>query len=689
MKKTSVPDTIKIRCVCVWIASFLLALACSYYVNQNIEKEAKLRAYYTAELTTSRVEAQLRKYLEVSDFLKNTVESGYEISGADYAVWAQRIPNNSKVIKAIELAKDGVVNEIYPLEGNSDAMGIDMLNNPARKFEANLAMLSRQYTMAGPYPLAQGGMGALLFDPIYTVGADGSRHFWGFSILVIDWNKFLEEIGLHRLSDADFVYQLRKGEESYSDYTVIAKSDSVMPDDAVKVAFDVPNDKWYLEIAPQNGWVSRSQKSLGFFLSVITAFFITVIFYQTQLKRYKEKLYAEKIQRSAEEAKLANEAKTRFLFNMSHDIRTPMNAIIGFAHLLERSIGDERKCRDYLGKIQSSSQLLLTIINQVLEMARIESGKTMLNTEAVNIREIVASLNTVFEAEIEAKELIYKCDINIEHEHIVCDKTKLEEIILNIVSNSIKYTEPRGKVMLTIAEQQPAEPAKASYVLTVEDTGIGMAEDYLPHIFEEFSREHTTTETKVVGTGLGLPIVKSLIELMQGSVQVESTLGVGTKFTVQLTFALADAGQLLAEQEYEQIALAEKLKGKKVLLAEDNALNAEIASVILTEAGFVVKHVENGAECVAELRKMPIGTYDVILMDVQMPQMDGYAATKAIRDLQDARAKIPVIAMTANVYEEDKQKALAAGMTGFLAKPLDIKKMMLVLSEQLGGEKNK
>ena len=684
MKKELIPPIIKVHCIAVWIAAFLFSLACGYYVNKNIEKEEQLKAFYTAELVTSRVEAQLRKYLEVSDFLKNTVESGYEISGDDYTVWAKRIPNNSNVIKAIELAKGGVVNEIYPLEGNQDAMGLDMLNNPARKFEANLAMLSGQYTMAGPYPLAQGGMGALLFDPVYTQNEQGQREFWGFSILVVDWDNFVEEIGLHKLSEASFAYQLRKGEESYSDYTIIAQSNSTLPEDTVKVSFAVPNDVWYLELAPEHGWVSRAQKMLTFLIALIASFAMTIIFYQVEQKRYKEKLYAEKIQRSAEEARMANEAKTRFLFNMSHDIRTPMNAIIGFTHLLSQSLGDEKKSRDYLGKIKDSSGLLLMIINQVLEMARIESGKTVLNEEAVNMRTMVNALNTVFEPEIKNKNLQYSCKIDIRQAYILCDKTKCEEIILNIVSNAIKYTEPGGKICLTLTEQESTAQGKASYVLTVEDTGIGMQADYLPHIFEEFSREHTTTETKVAGTGLGLPIVKSLIELMGGSIAVESKLGVGTKFTVQLAFAAAQKAQINADAAKQQEAeLAEQLKGKRILLAEDNALNAEIATVILTEAGFIVKHVENGVQCVEELRKMPIGTYDVILMDVQMPKMDGYAATQAIRALQDARAQIPIIAMTANVYEEDKQRAFDAGMTGFLAKPLDIKKMLQVLGEQL------
>ena len=662
MKKGKHLSTIKLHCLFVWLTAFLLSLACGYYVNQQAVKEAQLKAFYTAELTASRVEVQLHKYVDVGDFLKKTVESGYELSGDDYVAWVKRVPNNSKVIKAVELAKDGVISEIYPLEENKTALGMNMLTNPGRKVEANLAMLSGQHTLAGPYPLAQGGMGALLFDPIYNYG-------------------------LYKLSDAGFSYRMSKGVAGGNEQIVIEQSSSSLPNDTVKVAFAVPNDTWYLELAPEDGWITRGQKMLTCLIALLIALFITIIFYQLELKRYKERLYAERIQRSAKEARMANAAKTRFLFNMSHDIRTPMNAIIGFTHLLSENLADIKKSREYIGKIRSSSNLLLMIINQVLEMARIESGKTVLNKQTVNLREVVQSLNTVFEPEIKKKSLRYQSLVDIKQELVLCDRTKLEEIVLNIVSNAIKYTEAGGSICLTLKEQADAGENKAAYELTVEDTGIGMDEAYLPHIFEEFSREHTTTETKIAGTGLGLPIVKALVELMGGTIAVQSKVGVGTVFTVKLTFELAEEEAPAAGAEPQQTLTAEQLKGRSILLAEDNALNAEIATVILTQAGFVVKHVEDGAKCVAELRAMPIGTYDVVLMDVQMPNMDGYAATKAIRELQDARAKIPVVAMTANVYDEDKQRAFASGMTGFIAKPLNIKTMLQVLSEQLQKSK--
>lgn len=681
MQKVKVPQTIKIYCVGVWLASFLLALSCGYYLIKNAEKEEQLRAAYTAELSVNRVEAQLNKYLEVSDFLKNIVESGYEIDDAEYTTWMQRIPNNSKVIKAIELAKDGVVNEIYPLEENKDAMGIDMLTHPARKYEAQLAMKTRKYTIAGPYRLAQGGMGALLFDPVYTKDAAGQEKFWGFSILVIDWDRFINEIGLDTLSDADFAYTLWKENSSAEVPIVIAQGRGALPKDGIKVKCAVPNNTWYFEIAPQKGWITDVQIMVAVLAALLLACFVTIIYYQVALKRHKEKLYAAEIQKAADIAKMANEAKTRFLFNMSHDIRTPMNAIMGFTNLLGKNLHDEEKCRDYLGKIQSSSDLLLTIINQVLEMARIESGKMVLNLGVMNIREVVNSLNTVFETEFRNKNLHYNYNIDIEHDIVLADQTKFEEIILNIVSNSIKYTEPGGEISVTLQELSGAQKGKACYRLIMSDTGIGMKPEYIPHMFEEFSREHTSTETKVIGTGLGLAIVKSLIELMQGSIHVDSKCGVGTKFIIELVFPITVVEQSQADS-LTKLDVS-RFKNKQILLAEDNALNAEIAEVLLAEAGFKVKHVENGADCLEELQQKPAAYYDAILMDVQMPKMDGYTATKEIRKLQGPRSQIPIIAMTANVYEEDRQKAYASGMNGFITKPLNLHDMLKVLDEKL------
>lgn len=681
IKKDNTSKQIRIYCLVVGIISFFIVSVCGQLLNRNTVNEEKMRAAFTAETTVNRIRSQLNRYLDVSEFFQNIIGSGHQMDSKEFQALSQMISDDSQIIKAIELAPDGVVKDIYPLKGNEAAFGIDMLNSPARKHEANLAMKSGQYTIAGPYELNQGGLGSLLFEPIYITDKSGEKSFWGFSILVLDWNRFLEELELDKLTDASYCYQMWKKDGNSGKKTIIAQGGDAIHKGAVQISCKVPNDTWYFEIIPHTGWVTVKQQALVFLVAISIAVLATAICYLMLHRKQREKLYTEEIRKSAEKARKANEAKTRFLFNMSHDIRTPMNAIVGFSGLLEKSIHDEKKSLDYIKKIRVSSDILLTIINQVLEMARIESGKITLSSESVNIREMVEAMNTVFESSLTKKSLEYQCSLNVVHDQILCDKTKMEEIILNVVSNSIKYTNPHGKITVSIDELDSEDEKNANYKVVVEDNGIGMSQDYLPHIFEEFSREHTSTETRVAGTGLGLPIVKSLVDRMGGTIEVESEEGKGTRFIMKFSFPVSLENQVREKEKQNIPDITEKLKGKRILLAEDNDLNAEIAETVLVEAGIEVKRVEDGLQCIEELKKMPENYYDVILMDVQMPNMDGYTATQRIRDLDDSRAEIPIIAMTANAYDEDRRKAQEAGMDGFLAKPLDVDEMMRLLGK--------
>lgn len=681
IKKDNTSKQIRIYCLVVGIISFFIVSVCGQLLNRNTVNEEKMRAAFTAETTVNRIKSQLNRYLDVSEFFQNIIGSGHQMDSKEFQALSQMISDDSQIIKVIEQAPDGVVKDIYPLKGNEAAFGIDMLNNPARKYEANLAMKSGQYTIAGPYELNQGGLGSLLFEPIYITDKSGKKSFWGFSILVLDWNRFLEELELDKLTDASYCYQMWKKDGNSGKKTIIAQGGDAIHKGAVQISCKVPNDTWYFEIIPHTGWVTVKQQALVFLVAISIAVLATAICYLMLHRKQREKLYTEEIRKSAEKARKANEAKTRFLFNMSHDIRTPMNAIVGFSGLLEKSIHDEKKSLDYIKKIRVSSDILLTIINQVLEMARIESGKITLSSESVNIREMVEAMNTVFESSLTKKSLEYQCSLNVVHDQILCDKTKMEEIILNVVSNSIKYTNPHGKITVSIDELDSEDEKNANYKVVVEDNGIGMSQDYLPHIFEEFSREHTSTETRVAGTGLGLPIVKSLVDRMGGTIEVESEEGKGTRFIMKFSFPVSLENQVREKEKQNIPDITEKLKGKRILLAEDNDLNAEIAETVLVEAGIEVKRVEDGLQCIEELKKMPENYYDVILMDVQMPNMDGYTATQRIRDLDDSRAEIPIIAMTANAYDEDRRKAQEAGMDGFLAKPLDVDEMMRLLGK--------
>ena len=495
-------------------------------------------------------------------------------------------------------------------------------------------------------------------------------------ILVIDWNRFIDEINLNYLSDADFCYRIWSYDRDGNDRIILAESQDDMPDNILTVECTVPNNTWYFDIIPSEGWIPRSYWIMCIVVSYVYSLLVATVFYLIFSKKHRERQYEAELKKSAEQAKNASEAKTRFLFNMSHDIRTPMNAIVGFSGLLEKNLQNEIKAKEYLGKIQSSSNLLLMIINQILEMARIESGTAVLQLKAEDMDALFHRVNTVFEEDIRKKNLQYYADLDIRHHYVVCDQTKLQEIMLNIISNAIKYTPEGHSIYVEVHEAVSENPSKIRYIFSCEDTGIGMSEEYLPHIYEEFSREHSTTENKVPGTGLGLPIIKSMIELMGGSIQVESRQGIGTKFTIDLSFDIALKEEVYGSEDTIESSAIHTIKGKRILLVEDNELNAEIAKTVLEDVGALITRAENGQQALELFKEKPAGTFDVILMDLMMPVMDGYTATRKIRELERSDAKtVPIIAMTANAFQEDAEKCIAVGMNAHLAKPLDIEKM--------------
>lgn len=391
----------------------------------------------------------------------------------------------------------------------------------------------------------------------------------------------------------------------------------------------------------------------------------------------EEALRQEKIK-----AEKANEAKSIFLFNMSHDIRTPMNAILGYSQLMKKELTNP-KLVHYQEMIEQSSQLLLSIINNVLDMARVESGKMELdeNYEVVgNITQLVCG---AFAAEASKKNIELNKIVNVEHKHIITDSTKMQEILSNLISNAIKYTSAGGKVTIDTRELPYDKEGYALIQTKVSDTGIGMSEEFLPSLFELFTRERNTTLSNIPGTGLGMAIVKNLVDLMNGSIEVESELGKGSTFTITIPHKIANKDytnrNIESSNEFDI-----DFKGKRILLAEDNELNAEITTTILSEMGFEVKAVEDGILCVNEMQHQPANTYDLILMDIQMPNMDGYKATDCIRHLsQLEKANIPIIAMSANAFEEDKKKAFDVKMNDYITKPIDFQKMEVVLKHVL------
>ena len=677
MKKDSeLYKKIRVHCYIVGLIVFLTALIVGVFLLHNLEKDEKTTGKYMAQITEKRVRARLDQYSMLSALLGNYISAGENLDENTFSELAEKIPNEDGVIKAFELAPEGIVTDIYPKQGNEGAFGLDMLQEHERKKDAILARDSGKYTIGGPYQLKQGGTGALLFNPVYQDNNSEQGEFWGFVILVIDWERFIGEINLDYLSDADFCYRIWTYDRGSRDKIILAESQDNMPDNILTVECAVPNNTWYFDIIPSEGWSPRSYCIMCIVISYVFSLLIATVFYLISSKKHRERQYEAELEKAAEQAKNANEAKTRFLFNMSHDIRTPMNAIVGFSGLLEKNLQNERKAKEYLEKIQSSSNLLLRIINQVLEMARIESGTAVLQLKAEDMDALFHRVNTVFEEDVRKKNLQYHAVLDVRHHYVVCDQTKLQEIMLNITSNAIKYTPEGHSIYVEVHEAVSENPSKIRYIFSCEDTGIGMSEEYLPHIYEEFSREHSTTENKVPGTGLGLPIIKSMIELMGGSIQVESRQGIGTKFTIDLSFDIALKEEVYGSEDTIESSAIHTIKGKRILLVEDNELNAEIAKTVLEDVGALITRAENGQQALELFKEKPAGTFDVILMDLMMPVMDGYTATRKIRELERSDAKtVPIIAMTANAFQEDAEKCIAVGMNAHLAKPLDIEKM--------------
>ena len=382
---------------------------------------------------------------------------------------------------------------------------------------------------------------------------------------------------------------------------------------------------------------------------------------------------------STRKAKEAGEVKNTFLANMSHDIRTPMNAIIGFSDIIAKHPDDEEVVKNAISKIQASGEILLKIINDVLDLSKIESGKAEIVETVTDLKQMEENLKMMLEYSIQKGMIDFKVEDQIENPLVWCDATKLQQVLVNVLNNAVKFTPAGGTITFSCVQRMIA-PGFAEYKFTIKDTGIGMTEEFQKHAFEAFERERTSTESKTEGTGLGLAIVKKLVDLMHGDVIIQSNSGQGTKIQISLSLRIATENQLHQSDKAKEYKIG--LDGMHVLLVEDNELNAEIAMEVLKNKGVLVNWVPDGCACVEEIQDKEAGTYQFILMDVQMPRMNGYEATQKIRQLADVKkAQIPIIAMTANAFEEDRKHALDAGMDGFIMKPFRVDEMMKVIGE--------
>lgn len=394
-------------------------------------------------------------------------------------------------------------------------------------------------------------------------------------------------------------------------------------------------------------------------------------------------------------AESASHAKTMFLSNMSHDIRTPMNAIIGFTTLAQNHINDPAVMQTYLDKIKSSSNHLLSLINDVLDMSRIESGKMKINNNACSIEKIVSDVDTVMQSQIQIKHLEYSLIKrgNLSR-FVLCDSLRMNQILINLVSNAVKYTPEYGKIQFMITEMPAISEDSSSYQFRIKDNGIGMSKKFQEKLFQPFERDENKSNSKIQGTGLGLAITKSLVDRMEGSIFVKSEEGKGSEFLVCFDFKNAKEGDVPVDEEKKQnvyeTSVINKFKDVRILLVEDNELNRDIARELLQTVGFILDEAENGKQAIQMVSDAPSDHYKVILMDVMMPLMNGYDATTQIRALEDRqKSGIPIIAMTANAFEEDKNQAMECGMDGFISKPFDINDLLSKLSDMIDMKEHK
>lgn len=393
----------------------------------------------------------------------------------------------------------------------------------------------------------------------------------------------------------------------------------------------------------------------------------------------KRRLTAE-LSSALEKANIANQSKTKFLFNMSHDIRTPMNAILGFSMMAEKHIDNKARALDSLAKLNSAGKHLQRLINDVLDMSRIESGKMTFDLQAHHIPTLLNDTREMFAMEMQKKDISFTVSWELDDEVVFLDRLRMDQVELNLVSNALKYTPEGGTVTYTIKQVGKSEDGYATYQGIVKDTGIGMSEEFCARVFEPFEREKTSTVDGIQGTGLGLAITKSLIDQMDGTINCRSEKGVGTEFIFTVTFKTGTEADL--PKKAANLSAKSDFTEKRILLVEDNELNREIAHEILEEYGFLIEAAEDGDIAVDMVKDSVPGYYDLILMDIQMPRMDGYEATREIRKLEDpALANIPIIAMTANAFAEDRKNAMDAGMNEHVAKPIDVPKLINVLQQ--------
>ena len=567
-------------------------------------------------------------------------------------------------IQSIQIAPDGVVTEIYPEAGNESGK-IDLIHDKERGKISCYARDNDVITMQGPFSLKQGGTGIAVRNPVYVEQKNGERTFWGFTIVIIRVPDIFAD-SIKSLTDFSYEYKLSKSIAPWDETYEEVYGSVVEMIDPVTYTFELGDSQWVLEVMPENGWNSNEKlyRLWGCGLLIVlllTGFvFMIMLLHRTQESENTVVELNKKLQKALEQAKTASVEKSNFLFNMSHDIRTPMNAVIGMTSLIRHDAGNKDKVIEYADKIDISSQHLLGIINDILDMSKIEAGKTVFKYDDFSILNFIQKINNLFHSQIDEKKQTLTTKKNIRHEWVNGDQLHLMQIFNNLLSNAVKYTQEGGEIQFLVEECETNSSVYAKYRFLVRDNGIGMSADFKDKIFDAFTRAENSVTNKIQGTGLGMAITRNLVEAMGGTIDVESELGQGSCFEVLIELRNAeDRTVALAAQEDTDEQDGNILQGMRFLCAEDNELNAEILTELLKTEGAECTICENGEEVLKAFEQSAPGDYDMILMDVQMPVMNGYETTKAIRrSSHELAKKIPIIAMTANAFSEDIQHSL-------------------------------
>ena len=666
----------------LWIPVFVLMIGLVVLVNIGIRADSSQR-----DLIRSRAELNAVTY---ADHMKADIVRGIDITNTfEQIVISEngKISMFSKVaenmmadyVQSIQIAPDGVVTEIYPEDGNK-AGKIDLIYDKERGKISCYARDNDVITMQGPFSLKQGGTGIAVRNPVYVEQKNGERTFWGFTIVIIRVPDIFAD-SIKSLTDFSYEYKLSKSIAPWDETYEEVYGSGVEMIDPVTYTFELGDSQWVLEVMPENGWNSNEKLyrlwGCGLLIVLLLTGFVFMIMLLHRIQESENTVVElnKKLQKALEQAKTASVEKSNFLFNMSHDIRTPMNAVIGMTSLIRHDAGNKDKVIEYADKIDISSQHLLGIINDILDMSKIEAGKTVFKYDDFSILNFIQEINNLFHSQIDEKKQILTTKKNIRHEWVNGDQLHLMQIFNNLLSNAVKYTQEGGEIQFLVEECETNSSVYAKYRFLVRDNGIGMSADFKDKIFDAFTRAENSVTNKIQGTGLGMAITRNLVEAMGGTIDVESELGQGSCFEVLIELRIAeDRTVALAAQEDTDEQDGNILQGMRFLCAEDNELNAEILTELLKIEGAECTICENGEEVLKAFEQSAPGDYDMILMDVQMPVMNGYEATKAIRRSSHELAKtIPIIAMTANAFSEDIQHSLAAGMNAHVSKPVEMK----------------